>query len=161
MAISTSLIKSRSVAAVVHFPLPGFEAGGNIPFEAGGLDLCWWDAGIWRQKHGDMGLRGFENANSMIPCYSESIAVSFRGRVKQNLLLEKTHQNRISRAKKNEAHVLLPKGCCRWFSCNNKNQDAQQLFGSTWTTICKYVQEINALPTIQEHSKVFFFLDDL
>jgi hypothetical protein len=60
-----------------------------------------------------MGLRGFENANSMIPCYSESIAVSFRGRVKQNLLLEKTHQNRISRAKKNEAHVLLPKGCCR------------------------------------------------
>lgn len=39
MAISTSLIKSRSVEAVVLFPFPGFAAGGNIPFITGGLDL--------------------------------------------------------------------------------------------------------------------------
>lgn len=67
IAISTSLIMSRSIAAVVHFPLAGFAAGGNIPFERGGLNLCCAAAGTWRQKQGVIGDRGFENAASMIP----------------------------------------------------------------------------------------------
>lgn len=46
IAISTSLIMSRSVDAFVHFPLAGFAAGGNIPFETGGLNLCCCAAGI-------------------------------------------------------------------------------------------------------------------
>ena len=40
IAISTSLIMSRSIAEVVTFPLlAGREAGGNMPFETGRLDL--------------------------------------------------------------------------------------------------------------------------
>lgn len=40
IALSTSFTESRSIVAVVHFPLAGLEAGGNITFETDGLDLC-------------------------------------------------------------------------------------------------------------------------
>jgi len=69
IAISTSLIISRSIAAVVTFPLAGLEAGGNEVFEIGGLDLVWYEAGTWRQKHGDIGVRGLKNAKSITPWY--------------------------------------------------------------------------------------------
>jgi len=45
IAISTSFTISNTTDAVVHFPRPGFEAGGSIPLEGGELDFIWYVMG--------------------------------------------------------------------------------------------------------------------
>ena len=58
---------SNNPVAVVVFPLLCFAGGGRLVRDLGGDDRRWYDSGSWRQKHGFGGVRGFENAGSIIP----------------------------------------------------------------------------------------------